>query len=256
MIDIALVSYINTRPFMDGLGQVFQKNEARLHLMPPSACADFLAANNCQLALLPSGALPRFPKLSILPNYCIGADGPVESVFIFSQEPIHQLKNIVLDRHSNTSNGLARILVAHHWQQNIRFLETQEKNFQQIEGDTGGVVIGDHAIRIRDRFRYAYDLAEIWKQMTGLPFAFAVWAYLPGTLNTQQKEKLNQAFRIGTAGHQETAEKWAVPFDIPLDFAKHYLSNCIDYRFDAPKHHALKLYFKLLKRLPVLAVER
>jgi len=249
MLDIALVSYINTRPFMDGLGQVFDKSEARLHLMPPADCATYLANGNCQLSLMPIGALNLFPKAAILPNFCIGADGAVESVFIFSQQPIEELDTLILDRHSRTSNGLARILLEHHWRKPINLVQAKEKFFHQIDGRTGGVVIGDHAIRIRENFRYVYDLSEIWKQMTGLPFVFAVWVYLPGTLNSLHKQKLNEAFRIGVRQRRETAERWAVPFDIPLDFARHYLENCIDYQFDAGKHRALNLYQDLLVKL-------
>jgi len=41
------------------------------------------------------------------------------------------------------------------------------------------LVIGDAALLLRtnagDRERYAYDLGEVWKKWTGLPFVFAVW---------------------------------------------------------------------------------
>lgn len=249
MLDIALVSYINTRPFMDGLGKVFDKSEARLHLMPPADCATYLAEGNCQLSLMPIGALDLFPQAAILPNYCIGADGPVESVFIFSQRPIEELDTLILDRHSRTSNGLARILLEHYWKKSLKLVQAKEKFFHQIDDRTGGVVIGDHAIRIRENFRYVYDLSAVWKQMTGLPFVFAVWVYLPGTLNQLEKDKLNEAFRYGVSQRLDTAERWAVPFDIPLEFARHYLQNCIDYQFDAAKHRALNLYQELLAQL-------
>jgi chorismate dehydratase len=36
-------------------------------------------------------------------------------------------------------------------------------------------VIGDRALKIRDAFTFKYDLGSGWKDMTGLPFVFAVW---------------------------------------------------------------------------------
>ncbi|MEL6805707.1 MAG: menaquinone biosynthesis protein, partial [Bacteroidota bacterium] len=232
-----------------GLGQIFSKDEARLHLMPPADCATYLAEGKCQLSLMPIGALSLFDRAAILPNYCIGAEGAVESVYIFSQRPIQELDTLILDRHSRTSNGLARILLEHHWGKRLNLVQAEQKHFHLIEGTTGGVVIGDHAIRIREQYAYTYDLAEYWQLMTGLPFVFAVWVYRPGELTGIDKQRLNVAFRTGVRQRRETAERWAVPFDIPLDFARHYLENCIDYQFDSGKHRALNLYQDLLVKL-------
>ena len=74
MIDIALVSYINTRPFMDGFEAKIKDREIRFHLLPPVDCATHLHQGKCQMALLPVGALAQFKNISIMPNYCIGAD--------------------------------------------------------------------------------------------------------------------------------------------------------------------------------------
>lgn len=251
MPDIALVSYINTRPFVDGLEAEFRGNDSvRLHLLPPSDCARALFDGQAQLALVPVGAIPTGPKLSLLPSWCIGANGPVESVYVFSQRPIEELDQVWLDRHSRSSNALAQILFRHHWKKEVRWLEPARKHFEQIDANTGGVVIGDEAIRIKGNFRYQYDLAEAWKELTGLPFAFAVWAYLPGTISTEEVFKIEAGLARGVAQRVQTAEKWAAHFGMDLEYARHYLTHCIDYRFDDAKHRALDLYLTLMEQLP------
>ena len=197
MLDIALVSYINTRPFMDGLEHIFGPNEVTLNLLAPSKCAEHLAEGYSELALIPVGAIPDFKRIHLLPNYCIGANGPVESVFLFSQKPIEELETVILDRHSRSSNGLARILLSHHWRRDVNFLTSNQKHFDLIQGNTGGIVIGDKAIKIRENYRYAYDLAGEWKKLTGLPFAFAVWAYKAEKLDGFMLERLDQAMSWG-----------------------------------------------------------
>ena len=38
------------------------------------------------------------------------------------------------------------------------------------------MLIGDNAIKFSKKFKYIYDLSKIWKDNTGYPFVFAVWA--------------------------------------------------------------------------------
>lgn len=249
-MNIALVSYINTRPFVDGLEQEFgTEGEVKLHLLPPSDCARALFDGQAQLALIPAGAIPAGPKVKLLPSWCIGANGPVESVYLFSQEPINNIRQVWLDRHSRSSNALAQILFAHHWEQSVRWLQPVNKHFNQIEGDTAGIVIGDEAIRIRDRFAYQYDLSEAWQDMTGLPFAFAVWAYLPGRLTGEMIQRIENALGQGVAQRESTAHKWAAHFGMTREFATHYLTSCIDYAFDSDKQKALDLYLSLIEEV-------
>ncbi|MEO0473542.1 MAG: menaquinone biosynthesis protein [Bacteroidota bacterium] len=255
MLEVALVSYINTRPFLDGFDQFFKPEEARFHLLPPMECAAALHRGDVDLSLLPVGALPNFEKVGILPTYCIGGNGPVESVFLLSQQPVQSLERVILDRHSRSSNGLARILLQSYWQQTVQYELPTEKHFNRIEGSTGGVVIGDTAIRIRDRFAYQYDLSEAWRKMTGLSFAFAIWAYRPDALSAQQISRLESAMAWGVQHLPEAAARWAQTFDFSEDFARHYLTNCIDYRFDAPKHRAMRVYLQQLLQLPDLALQ-
>lgn len=249
-IRIALVSYINTRPFIDGLEHHFQANEIALEVVPPIACARSLREGRADLALMPAGAIPQFEQVNLLPSYCIGADGEVASVFIFSQCPIEEIEVLYLDRHSQSSNGLARILMKYFWKKEVPLIQPSSPSFDQIKGKTGGVVIGDKAIKIRENFEFVYDLSSAWKMLTGLPFAFAVWAYQPGTLTAEQCQRIEQALHWGIQQRADSAARWAPAFGISPTFAHQYLTHYIDYRFDAAKHRALSLYLNKLTALP------
>lgn len=253
MLDIALVSYLNTRPFMDGFDKLIPPDTARFHLVPPAACAAMLREKQVQTALIPVGALPGIAGVEVMPDFCIGADGPVESVFLFSQQPVESLQTVILDRHSRTSNGLVRILLRDFWRQEVHFEMATEKHFERIQGATGGVVIGDKAIKLRDQYAYGYDLAEAWKAHTGLPFAFAVWAYYPESVGEAQLRDLHAAMDWGVSRAVLSAEKWADFYGIPLPFARKYLVQCIDFHFDNLKQKALRHYLELLGSLPELS---
>ncbi len=251
MLRIALVEYINTRPFLDGLEKHFSAEEVSLLCMPPAACGTALQKGDCDLALVPVGAIPDMPAIEILPDYCIGAEGEVASVFIFSQVPLEEAESLVLDAHSRSSNGLARILLQHHWNLNPSLLQPKSRNFGQIKGSSAGVVIGDQAIRMRGQYAYVYDLSLAWQEMTSLPFAFAVWAAPKGRLDSLWRQRLHDAFKEGVEGAAQSAARWADKFEIEADFAQQYLTSYIDFRFNAPKHQALNLYLQLLSKLAV-----
>lgn len=242
---IALVSYLNTRPFLDGLNKTLSAGDTEYLLLPPAQCARALQNDEASLALLPVGSIPDFERLQLLPGYCIGANGPVGSVLILSERPIEQVEKLLLDRHSRSSNLLAQVLLQRLWKREIPCNLPDVANFSAISGTTAGVVIGDQAMRMRDQFPYQYDLSTAWKQLTGLPFVFAVWACKPGSLSPEQLQGVHKGLRSGVAAAASSGARWAGEFGFSADFAAHYLTHHIDFRFDQAKHKALGLYLEL-----------
>lgn len=255
MIDIALVSYINTRPFIDGLEHFFSEEEVRLHILPPADCAKALKEGSVDISLMPIGAMVNFSHINLLPNFCIGGDGPVNSVFIFSEVPIEEIAFLYLDPHSRSSNGLARILLKHYWKKDIPFQLLPNRPFDVIQGKSAGVIIGDQAIKCRGDYNYTYDLSDYWKKLTGLSFPFAVWGYDPEKVSKSFIKRLENALAWGIEQRDKSAVKWADHFGLEKDFAVKYLMKDIDFRFDYPKHKALELYQQSLLALPELQLQ-
>lgn len=252
MIRAVAVSYLNTKPFTEGLEQEFSSNEMSLRLQVPSKCATSFFSGEANLALIPVGSLVDLTEVNLLDQYCIGAEGQVDSVFLFARKPLNQIETLFLDPHSRTSNGLARILFANHWKQKV-VLARHLDYIQHIEGTTAGVVIGDRAIALRDQFPFVYDLAEAWKSYTGLSFAFAVWAYNPTELLETELKRVCKAFAWGMEQRGLVSAKWASAFEMSIPDTEHYLTSSIRYEFDANKQLALHRYLKelsLLDKLP------
>jgi chorismate dehydratase len=249
MIRIALVSYFNTRPFIDGLQQCFKEGELQLHEVPPSECAVQLQNGNCDIALVPVGALSDFQGISVMKDHCLGADGKVDSVFLFSHVPVRQAETLILDPHSRSSNGLAAVLLKEYWERELPQVQPKGERFSQIQGTACGVAIGDKAFAMKDQFPYVYDLAEIWKRYSGLPFVFAVWAYREDTISTESLERVRAALEWGRVNRQQSAHKWAATYGYQLEDAANYLMNSISYEFDSAKHEAMKKYFYLLQEV-------
>ena len=208
-----------------------------LSLDVPSDCATKLINNQADIGLVPVAALLNIPNYQIISNYCIGASGAVDSVFIFSDKPIEKIKTIELDIQSRTSNNLARVLLKKFWQISPEIVINRPAE--------AFVQIGDRTFGKKNQFAYAYDLAEEWEKYSGLPFVFAVWA-----ANKQIPESFlldfNTALKYGL-DHREDVIK-SIPFRDNFDVGD-YLLNKIDYDLDIKKREALKMFHQLIKDL-------
>jgi len=236
-IRVSAVSYTNTLPFLAGIKRSEILNQIDLSLDYPSECARKVIADEADLGIIPVAALSMMDEYHIITDYCIGANGPVDSVFIFSNKPAKEITTLRLDKQSRTSNGLAQILFKHYWDQKIEIVESDDADAY--------VLIGDRTFGKKDTAKYVYDLAEEWKEFTGLPFAFAVWV-----ANKKLPEyfinNFNAALKDGVANPASiVVDLVAIPH---FDF-EYYLTQNLDFHLDAAKRQAIALYLSYYKSL-------
>ena len=68
----------------------------------PSICAQKLKFGQVDIALVPVALLPELNSYFIETDFCISADGKVDSVKLYSEVPLNKIKTIILDYlHSN-----------------------------------------------------------------------------------------------------------------------------------------------------------
>ncbi len=241
------MNYLNTRPLLYGI-----RHSSLIELMElveeyPANVARLLAAGDIDLGLVPVTVLRHLPEHYIVTDYCIGCNGPVASVCLFSEVPIEQVKEVLLDYQSRTSVALAKILLREYWKISPVLTDTSSDFRSAIRGTTAAVVIGDRALEQRKNSPYIYDLGEAWKMHTGLPFVFAAWisnkrldpAFVE-KFNAANKEGLEKIDRVVTENPGEI-------FDL-----RKYYTQYISYRLDAEKKKALHLFLdKLAIKLAV-----
>ena len=120
--------------------------------------------------------------LLLLPNLAVGSDGPVLSVNLVSTRPPAELdgRPVALGSTSRTGVLLAQMLLAEQYGAEPEYFRCPpELNQMLLEADAA-VLIGDPALRAMYEAPalglQVIDLAEAWKEWTGLPMVFAVWA--------------------------------------------------------------------------------
>jgi len=244
-IKVGAVSYLNTKPLLYGIKRSPELME-QIELVEdyPSNIAAMLVDGAIDVGLVPVAIIPLLQQWNIVTDYCIGADGDVASVCLFSEVPIEKIEKVLLDYQSKTSVNLAKILMKEYWKIEPVPEDAKENYINEIKGTTAGVVIGDRALKQRKISPYIYDLSAAWKAMTGLPFVFAAWVAnkeLPAafiqSFNTANEVGLKN---IGTV----IAENPFADYDL-----NYYYHKNINYKLDAEKQKAIKLFLKLLEKV-------
>ena len=240
-IRVGAVSYLNTKPLIYGFEKGIMKDEVELLFDYPANIAAMLLKDEIDLGLVPVAVIPKLKEQHIISDHCIGCDGEVGSVCLFSEVPMEEIKTILLDYQSRTSAALLKILLKEYWKTAPQLSEASQGYENNIEGSTAALVIGDRALKQRKKSRYIYDLGTAWKEMTGLPFVFAAWV-----ANKKLDEKFIRSFNeVTSAGLQHIGEIAAAnPFE-HYDLYHYYTSN-ISYQLDESKRKGLELFLQKL----------
>src|ERR1051325_9156814 len=93
---ISAVSYVNAKPFVYGIEKSGFLKEYDLSLDVPSVCAEKLITGKVDIGLAPIAIIPLLKEYYIFPDFCIGADGPVKSVILYSEVPLNEIQAIHL----------------------------------------------------------------------------------------------------------------------------------------------------------------
>lgn len=220
-IKLGVVSYLNAKPLLYGLKNTAIANEIVITEDYPSNIAHQLLRNTIDIGLVPVAVIPNLQEYYIISNYCIGCDGEVASVCLFSEVPIKQIEKVLLDYQSHTSVRLVQILLKEYWKIDVVFEQASINFREEIIGTTAAVVIGDRAFEQRHTSLYCYDLGLVWKQHTGLPFVFAVWvANKP--LNTDFITRFSIANQIGLDNIEMIIQQAHTPY---YDLKKYFTQN-------------------------------
>ena len=239
-IRVSAVSYTNTLPFIYGLEHTPSlADKISLSLDVPSTCAHKLIHDEADLGIVPVAALRHIPNATIVSDYCLGATGAVNSVFIYSDKPATEIRTLRLDDQSRTSNALARVLLHHHW---------RNESIITIEGETKAdayVEIGDRTFGKQHDHPYVYDLAFHWQEFTGLPFVFAAWV-TNRPLDVSFITAFNEALAYGLSQRETIIA--GLPTRIDFDYHQ-YLTKHIDYDYNEGKKKALTLFLQFVESL-------
>jgi cyclic dehypoxanthinyl futalosine synthase len=252
---IAAVSFLNTRPITYGLERGLGEDRFELSFELPSRCADLLASGEVDVGLIPVAAYAESPvELRAVPGVAIASFGAVRTVLLVSEVPWTELEEIALDGASRSSAALLKLLCRDRGL-DLRFREVpHDAVLDAASGRTGALVIGDAGFAAAAKYPHVVDLGEVWRETTGLPFVFAVWAGRPGVLGPDEIGILQQSLSEGMIHRAEIARAWTesgthvdgAPEDAHAPAARfeRYLTENIRYRLGSEELSGVAAFFE------------
>jgi chorismate dehydratase len=246
-IRISAVKYANTYPFIYGLQENHFEKKASIVTDHPSDCAAKLIDGRADIGLIPVAALPFVKGYEVISRYCIGANGKVKTVMLLSHCPFNEIEIINLDYRSRSSVNLSKVLAKNFWNRKFIWKNTyKEFDFINIGKNEAVLLIGDQCFEFEDRFSNKIDLAEEWKNFTGLPFVFACWAS-NRKIDKAFLDDFNCALGIGINNIDAVVKVFGRSGTIKGDDLRRYLTKNIDFILDEQKEKAMELFLELIK---------
>ncbi len=133
--------------------------------------------------------------------------------------PLEMIPGLSLTPASATSNQLGRILyrlwfgdAAYELKASDRAVKgASVSSLKSLE-----MVIGDEALIRRYQFKHIIDLGDVWKNLTDLPFVFAVWQQNRKVLSPQQRQRFFDVAEMAQAKMRVDPNAY-IPDPPPLD---------------------------------------
>lgn len=266
-VRLGIVKFLNTVPLVEGL----DKNpEISLVPAPPSRLNDMLAERSCDIALVSviDAALSRTP-LAMLDCGMIGCDGPTLTVRVFSSVPFEQLRTLHVDTDSHTSITLARIIFHRAFDRRLETIlfDSSKAHAASDPWPEAILLIGDKVITASpplNRYPQQLDLGEAWKNLTGLPFVYALWMCRARDLEDQAsldrirvgRAILDRQLRHNFTRIDRIIQDRASEFRWPPDLARRYLGELLRYRVGAREREAVSRFFEEAAAADIVAPDQ
>ena len=177
------IQFLNCLPLYWGLMRSGALLELDLYQDSPDRLSAALVAGDLDVGPISLVEYLRHAdELVLLPDIAVGSDGPVLSVNLISTLPPEELdgQRIALGSTSRTGVLLARMLLSGRYGVTPEYVTRPVDEAQRLVDAAAAVLIGDVALRALTEAPRSglqvIDLGAAWREWTGQPMVFAVWA--------------------------------------------------------------------------------
>jgi chorismate dehydratase len=277
---ISVVEFLNTAPLVWGFTDGPLAGKYELLFAVPSQCAEDLRAGRADVGIIPSIEYQRMEDVVALPGMAIAAKNEVRSLLVISKVPIELANTFALDTNSRSSVGLARILSRRHWNIEPEFIDMPPDPEEMLARADAALVIGDPALRLRLKVDaleakvpralngksdeegccccggedaqpvkgvealFVYDIAQQWREMTGLPSVLAIWVGHRGVMTPELVADFQASRDFGLSHIGDIAEGAALKLELPPRELERYLTENIDFSLDEENLAGLRRYYE------------
>lgn len=250
------VRYINCEPIYYALERGIVPARCRIVDGTPAELNAQLASGELDVSVISSLEYVRHAdRYLLLPDLAIACDGPVGSVLLLSSVPPTRLdgRPVLITDSSLTSAALIRLLLEKRYGVRPTFVTGPARAEDAGRAGIEAVVlIGDDALRAAGGLPHVLDLGEAWKELTGLPFVFALWAVREACYRIRPTDvdalhaALLRAKAYSTLHPEEICEATTRRVGLSREVCARYFSRCLSFDL-TPRHlDGLRTFLSLL----------
>ena len=239
MIRLGRISYVNMAP-------VFYRLDVDVEEVAgvPTELSRGLLEGDVDVAPIPSIEYARnADRLRLLPRLCVSSEGAVDSIQLVSRVPLERIRSVGVTPESATSIVLTKVLLP------------EVEHVPLGEEADATLLIGDAALRsaFEDPTPH-HDLGRLWRERTGLPMVFAVWAApepVPPAV-AELEDALVASVRHARAEPERLALEASERYGYPPGFLARYFEK-LRYRFGPRERAGLLTFLELARDVGELA---
>jgi chorismate dehydratase len=167
-----------------------------VELLPgvPTDLNRMLAAGDIDLGPVSSIAYARnHTRLLLSRNLSISSFGAVDSIQLVAKCPLERIRTVALTTQSATSVALLKTMLKLRYKQDVTYSELAAPVEPALGDHDAVLLIGDQgleALYFPAPGTECHDLGEMWRDWTGLPMVYAVWAAREDFVRTNGAELL------------------------------------------------------------------
>ena len=257
------IDYLNCVPFFHYLKPA--EFQGRIVKGVPSHLNTMLAEGSIDVS--PSSSFEygkNWRDYLLLPDLSISSCGPVQSVLLFSGQPLESLEggNIALTGESATSVNLLKVLLWEFLGYREVVCSVPDRPVEEVVAEgLPALLIGDRALRAaRESWTapYIYDLGELWYRFSGLPFVFGLWILRREAAQEKQEavrmlqSQLQESLRLAFADLPTLAKVTPEREWMGEEALVSYWQKAVSYELGEEYVKGLQLYYSLLNKHDLL----
>jgi len=212
----------------------------------PARCARLVAQAEVDVGLVPVIEYQRIPDVAIVPDVCVGSRAQVRSVVLaIKVDSLRDVRRIALDESSRTSAALLKIIFREFLGFEPEWSSAAPDVGQMLANNDGALIIGDPGMTFARENLQLFDMAELWREHTGLGFVFALWMVGAASVVKARRVDFAGARDEGLARVDEIVAFYEPLLNLSAAELKTYLSENISFSISDEMRAGMDLYFRL-----------
>jgi chorismate dehydratase len=246
---LAASSFLNSAPLIWSFLYGSKRGVVDFTEAVPSRCAQLLSESKVEVALIPVIEYQRIKDGFLVPGVCVGSQKEVLSVVLVSKNSeLSEIRSVALDESSRTSATLVKVIFREFLQREPEWTTRSPNLEDMLDKNDAALIIGDPGMTFPRHGLRVWDMADLWRNYTGLGFVFAMWMVSDGAVEQARSIGFAAARDEGVSQIEEIVRMYQDQIPMSVNELRRYLTESIVFQIDSSMEQGLRLYFELAEK--------